>query len=113
MALLDVRPSDPSAKIESLSGGNQQKVLVGRAAMSDPDVYVLCEPTRGVDLATRHAIYDFIDDVAGDGAAVLIITIDPEDALAVSDRIGVVVNGSISDMRATRAFNLANILQEL
>jgi ribose transport system ATP-binding protein len=113
IAALDVRPQDTSTKIESLSGGNQQKILIGRAAMSRPDVYVLCEPTRGVDLATRHAIYDFIRSVARGGAAVLIITIDPEDALAVSHRIGVVVNGSISLVRAARELDLANILEEL
>lgn len=110
---LDVRPKDPSIRIDSLSGGNAQKVIVGRAAMSDPDVYVLCEPTRGVDVATREAIYDFVAQVSNEGAAVLVITIDPEDALQMSHRIGVAESGSIGRNELAVEMTLAKVLEEI
>jgi len=91
-AIAEMRIDPPSANtlIGSLSGGNQQKVLFGRAMLAGPDVYVLCEPTRGVDINTRHTIYDFIRRVAAEGYAVIIATIDVDDALAVSDRVALV-----------------------
>ena len=108
---LQVEPPDSRMPINSLSGGNQQKVLMARAALSEPDVYVLCEPTRGVDLGTRRAIYDFIDEVRRQGAAVLVITIDPEDALAVADRVGVVDAGRITSMRLARDIQMIDLLE--
>jgi ABC-type sugar transport system ATPase subunit len=93
---LDVRPSHAAdLPILALSGGNQQKVLMGRAALQQPDVYVLCEPTRGVDVATRRAIYRFIDAVRSEGAAVVVVTIDVDDALAVADRVAIVERGRL------------------
>ena len=108
---LDVRPAEPTAAIESLSGGNQQKTLMARAALRQPDLYVLCEPTRGVDLATRRAIYEFIENVRSAGAAVLIMTIDPEDALAVADRIGVVEAGEIVSMSQASGMTILDVLE--
>jgi ribose transport system ATP-binding protein len=86
-------------------------VLMARAALRDPDVYVLCEPTRGVDLTTRRAIYEFIRKVRDAGAAVVIITIDPEDALSVSDRIGVVEAGRIASMRPAHDMTMLDVLE--
>jgi ribose transport system ATP-binding protein len=111
VAELNVRPAETSLPIEALSGGNQQKVLMARAALRDADVYVLCEPTRGVDLATRRAIYAFIRKVRDAGAAIVIITIDPEDALSVSDRIGVVEAGRITSMRPAHDMTMLDVLE--
>jgi ribose transport system ATP-binding protein len=108
---LNVQPAETSLPIEALSGGNQQKVLMARAALRDSDVYVLCEPTLGVDLTTRRAIYEFIRKVRDAGAAVVIITIDPEDALAVSDRIGVVEAGRITSMRPAHDMTMLDVLE--
>jgi ribose transport system ATP-binding protein len=96
VAELDVRPPRPELPVRALSGGNAQKVLMGRAATADPDVFVLCEPTRGVDVTTRHAIYDFVRRARADGAAVVIITMDVDDALAVADRISVMRDGGLA-----------------
>jgi ribose transport system ATP-binding protein len=113
MQMLSVQPPDPSMKIESLSGGNQQKVLMGRSGLVDPDLLVLCEPTRGVDIRTRRAIYEYVDSVRGSGAAVLVVTIDVDDALAVGDRIAVVENGRISDVLNRAQADTVNLLERV
>ncbi|MEN8673199.1 sugar ABC transporter ATP-binding protein [Nocardioides sp.] len=95
VTLLNVQPAKADYPILGLSGGNQQKVLMGRAKLRDPDVYILCEPTRGVDIGTRRALYKFIDDVCATGAGVVVLSIDLDDVMAVSDRVGVVQDGRI------------------
>jgi ribose transport system ATP-binding protein len=92
---LSVVPPRQDALIGGLSGGNQQKVLFGRAMLADPDVYVLCEPTRGVDVQTRLLIYGFIRQMAANGAAVVVATVDVDDAMAVSDRIAFVAGETV------------------
>jgi ribose transport system ATP-binding protein len=93
---LAVKPGDPNGEYGVLSGGNKQKVVFGRAVLRDPDVYVLCEPTRGVDVATRAAIYELISELRGRGAALLVISSDGEDLLSVCDRLAVVVDGRLA-----------------
>lgn len=97
---LDVRPADPDAAFGTLSGGNKQKVVFGRAVFRHPDVYVLCEPTRGVDVQTRSALYEVIRGLRREGAAVLLISSDSEDLFAVCDRIAVVEQGRLRDFTA-------------
>jgi ribose transport system ATP-binding protein len=96
-AELSVRPPDPEFLYGGLSGGNKQKVLFGRMLLERPDVYVLCEPTRGVDVRTRHEIYGIIRRLIRDNAAVLLVSSDAEDLMAVCDRVGVVHEGGVAD----------------
>lgn len=97
---LDVRPADPDVRFGGLSGGNKQKVIFGRALLTRPRLYVLCEPTRGVDVGTRVEIYRLIRRmVERDRAAVLIVTSDAEDLFAVCDRVGVITYGAVSGFR--------------
>jgi ribose transport system ATP-binding protein len=100
---LDVRPADCDALFATLSGGNKQKVVFGRAVFRKPDVYVLCEPTRGVDVQTRAALYDLIRGLRSEGAAILLISSDSEDLFAVCDRIAVVEQGRLRDFTAIDA----------
>src|SRR5262249_28030368 len=86
---LSVKTPSVDAKVNQLSGGNQQKTLLGRALVDPPDLLVLCEPTRGVDVATRRQIYAEIRRVAATGTAVLIASTDFEDISALADRAGV------------------------
>jgi ribose transport system ATP-binding protein len=91
---LDVRPRDSEARMASLSGGNQQKVLLGRMLLAQAGCVVLCEPTRGVDVQARRDIYRLIGEMAARGIGVLIVSSDTEDLLALADRVGVVENQS-------------------
>jgi ribose transport system ATP-binding protein len=111
---LDVKPVGAAMlDIGKLSGGNQQKALLGRAALANPAVYVLCEPTRGVDIGTRHAIYRFIDRSRSEGSAVVVITIDVDDALAVGDRVGLIVDGSIDSIEPRNRVTHEEILEKV
>lgn len=102
---LRITPPDPERFFGTLSGGNKQKVVFGRVLFHRPDVYVLCEPTRGVDVGTRSEIYRLIRELRSEGAGVLLVTSDSEDIFAVCDRVGVVENGRVN--RLTEASDLS------
>jgi ribose transport system ATP-binding protein len=99
MEQLAVKPNSLDAPYEVLSGGNKQKVIFGRALLKHPDVYVLCEPTRGVDVGTRSEIYRLIRSLAAHGAAVLVASSDAEDLFSVCDRAALIVNGRLQPFR--------------
>ena len=87
--------NDPRQAMGTLSGGNQQKVLLGRWLERDSDVLVLIEPTRGVDVGARQDIYAALRTLAEGGVAVLIATSDYEEAVQVADRVYVMAKGRI------------------
>jgi ribose transport system ATP-binding protein len=90
-----VRPADPSLPVASLSGGNQQKVIVGRWLSAGAKVLVLEEPTAGVDVGAKHELYTLLDEALGRGVAVLLISTDFEEVAKVSHRALVVKDGLI------------------
>ncbi|WP_306755314.1 ATP-binding cassette domain-containing protein [Paracoccus actinidiae] len=77
----------PGAPITALSGGNQQKVLLARALARDPRVLLLNDPTRGVDVATRHVLYDLFRDLAAEGMALVILSSEIEEVLVLCHRV--------------------------
>ncbi len=87
---LAIKPPNAAARLAGLSGGNQQKVLIGRMLLAHARCVVLCEPTRGVDIQARKDIYRLIGQLAARGIGVLIVSSDTEDLLALADRVGVV-----------------------
>ncbi|MEX2183580.1 MAG: sugar ABC transporter ATP-binding protein, partial [Chloroflexota bacterium] len=87
--------NDPRQPMGTLSGGNQQKVLLGRWLERESRVLVLIEPTRGVDVGARQDIYRALRDLSADGVAVLISTSDYEEAVQVADRVYVMARGEI------------------
>ncbi|MCY4068786.1 MAG: sugar ABC transporter ATP-binding protein [Acidimicrobiaceae bacterium] len=95
MERLDVRPRGSHAVSRLLSGGNQQKVVLGRWLASQASVYVLDDPTVGVDVGARSEIYRLIADLAQAGAGVLMCSNDPAELLGMCDRILVMVRGRI------------------
>ena len=94
---LGVISSGPSAAISTLSGGNQQKVILARCLAVDPRVLVLCEPTAGVDIGTRVSIYQIIADLAADGLTVVVASSDEGDLLALCTRILVLRGGVVAE----------------
>ncbi|MBS1675907.1 MAG: sugar ABC transporter ATP-binding protein [Actinobacteria bacterium] len=105
---LSIKPPRLDEEYRVLSGGNKQKVVFGRALLREPDVYVLCEPTRGVDVATRAEIYRLIREIADSGAGVLVVSSDAEDIFAVSDVVGV-VNESVGKLTPTKDLKLSDL----
>jgi erythritol transport system ATP-binding protein len=96
-----VKAAGPDAPIGSLSGGNQQKVVIGRALMTDPRVLLLDEPSRGVDVAAKADVFELMARQAERGLAVLFTTSETEEALNIPDRLLVLVRGRlVADLRA-------------
>ena len=87
--------NDPKQPMGTLSGGNQQKVLLARWLERDAKALVLIEPTRGVDVGAREDIYRSLRDLASSGVAVLVVTSDYEEAVQVADRSYVMSKGRI------------------
>jgi ABC-type sugar transport system ATPase subunit len=86
----------PAAKVSALSGGNQQKVLFAKWLFRRPRVLLLDEPTRGVDVNARAAIHRLINDLAGEGVAILLISSELEEVLALAHRVLVIAAGAIT-----------------
>jgi len=94
--VLAIRGDRPLAPVYALSGGNQQKVLLAKSLALEPDVILLDEPTRGVDVGAKAEIYRIIDELARAGKAVLMISSDMVELLSMSDRILVMREGSLT-----------------
>jgi ribose transport system ATP-binding protein len=84
---LSIVAPHPNAPITALSGGNQQKVLLARALALEPKVLLLNDPTRGVDVATRHVLYDVFRGLAADGMALVILSSEIEEILVLCSRV--------------------------
>ena len=82
--------------IKYLSGGNQQKVLLGRWMLTDPEILIMDEPTRGIDVGAKYEIYSLIEKMAKNGKAIIMISSEMPELLGMSDRIAVMCEGRLS-----------------
>lgn len=99
---LDVRPRNAAALIDWLSGGNQQKIFVGRWLATGARLFIMEEPTAGVDIGAKGIIHRMLRNIASDGAAVLVISSDFEEVAALCDRALVIGRGKItSELRGS------------
>jgi erythritol transport system ATP-binding protein len=97
---LSIKVANPRNSISSLSGGNQQKVVVGKALLTQPRVLLLDEPTRGIDVGAKGEIFDIVIQLAQQGLGILFVSTELKEVLAISDRILVMSKG-----RVTREFS--------
>ncbi len=88
-----IEPGDPGIPVESLSGGNQQKVVVARELSKKPRILIACNPTRGLDISATSQIHDLIFGYASGGGSVLLVSADLSEVLTLSNRIGVMYRG--------------------
>ena len=93
---LAIKVSDPELPITSLSGGNQQKVVLGKALMTGPQVVLLDEPTRGIDVGAKTDVYHLIGNLAQQGLAVMFSSSELDEVMALADRILVMADGRIT-----------------
>jgi ribose transport system ATP-binding protein len=93
---LGIRAADVGVPAGSLSGGNQQKVLLSRLLATTPKVLILDEPTRGVDVGAKSEIYSIIDNLAKSGTAILVISSDLPEIIGICDRVIVMRAGRIA-----------------
>lgn len=96
IARLDVRTSGPDQLIEHLSGGNQQKVVVGRALAREPAVLLLDDPTAGIDIASRRELLGHIRRYADAGGSVILVSSELEELAGVADRVAILTRGHIT-----------------
>jgi ribose transport system ATP-binding protein len=92
---LDVRTPSLKQKLRNLSGGNQQKVFLGEWLATEPQILIVDEPTRGIDVGTKQEIHRLLRQLAAEGKAVMVISSDLPEALRVSDRIAVMREGRL------------------
>ncbi len=92
---LDIKTSSIKTKIETLSGGNKQKVIFGKWLLTDADLFIFDEPTRGIDVGAKEEIYSIINNVIKNGKGVLMISSELPEILGMSDRILVMCQGRI------------------
>ena len=107
---LDIRAPQLTAPAKSLSGGNQQKVVLAKWLAMRPKVMIFDEPTRGVDVGAKAEIYRLMRQLADRGVAILMISSDMEEVIGVSDRIAVMCEGSISGILSPEDFSEENVL---
>lgn len=98
---LGIRAAGPDQRARALSGGNQQKVAIARLLHHDVDVLLLDEPTRGIDIGSRLDVYHLIDELAGQGKAVLVVSSQFPELLTICDRIHVMRRGVLTPSRPT------------
>jgi rhamnose transport system ATP-binding protein len=102
VADLQIKTASLRQPVASLSGGNRQKVVLGKWLARGPRIFILDEPTHGIDVGTKAQVHQLIADLARNGLAVILISSDLPEVLAISDRILVVADGRITD-QMTRA----------
>jgi ABC-type sugar transport system ATPase subunit len=90
---LALKAPDADAQVQTLSGGNQQKVVLGRWLAGRPGVLLLDEPTRGIDVGAKAQIYEIVQALTEDGTAVLLVSSELEELLAMADRVLVLREG--------------------
>ena len=108
---LSIRLASPYQHAENLSGGNQQKVVISKWLATEPDVLIMDEPTRGVDVGAKKEIYDIIEDLAAKGISIILISSELPELINLSDRIYVMAHGRINACLNRGEFDQETILK--
>jgi methyl-galactoside transport system ATP-binding protein len=103
----------PSSKtlIRSLSGGNQQKVIVSRWLANNPDIFIMDEPTRGIDVGAKYEIYSIIADLAASGKSIIMISSEMQELIGMADRIMVMCDGRVTGFVEGDQMNEESIME--
>ena len=107
---MHVKTPTQETKIRSLSGGNQQKVILGRWLLTDPTVLLLDEPTRGIDVGAKYEIYQLILNLANEGRTVIMVSSEMPELLGVCDRILVMAGGRLAGQVDAKTTNQEEIM---
>src|SRR6195952_1787206 len=109
-ARLSIRTPGDLTRVATLSGGNQQKVVLAKWLSMGPRVVIFDEPTRGIDVGAKNEIYTLMRELADSGVSILMISSDMEEVIGVSDRIAVMHEGRISGILQRSQFSESNVL---
>lgn len=108
---MQVKTPSQRTLIRSLSGGNQQKVILGRWLLTEPEILMLDEPTRGIDVGAKYEIYQLIIDLAKRDKGIIMISSEMPELLGITDRILVMSNGRVAGIVDTKEINQEEILR--
>ena len=108
---MKVKTPSQKTSIGSLSGGNQQKVIIGRWLLTKPEILLLDEPTRGIDVGAKFEIYQLINELAAEGKGIIMISSEMPELLGVSDRILVMSNGKAAGIVETATTSQEEIMR--
>jgi galactofuranose transport system ATP-binding protein len=111
MQALDIRPADPNAVMRNLSGGNQQKVLLARWLITQPEVLILDEPTRGIDIGAKAQIQQLVSDLSNRGLSVIFISAELEEVLRLADRLVVMRDRRKIDERHNTDVTVSDVME--
>jgi erythritol transport system ATP-binding protein len=95
---LSIKVAEPKLPVSSLSGGNQQKVVIGKALLTSPKVLLMDEPSRGIDIGAKADVFRTMRTLAAQGFGIVFVTSDLDEVLALSDRVAVMSNGRLTAM---------------
>ena len=109
--LMNTKCMGPDDMISSLSGGNQQKVIFGKWLERGPQVFLMDEPTRGIDVGAKYEIYELIIGMAKQGRTIIVVSSEMPEILGITNRIGVMSNGRLSGIVNTRETNQEELLR--
>ncbi|MFD0710490.1 sugar ABC transporter ATP-binding protein [Paenibacillus sp. GCM10027626] len=110
IASLGVKTPNQEAKLKNLSGGNQQKIAIGKWLLVDADIYLFDEPTKGVDVGAKRDIYELVAELASRGKCILYASSEMSELIGITDRIYVMYDGKILKELDTKATNEEEIL---
>ncbi|MCW6659301.1 ATP-binding cassette domain-containing protein [Aerococcaceae bacterium NML191292] len=108
---MQIKTPTQKTQIRSLSGGNQQKVIIGRWLLTDADVYLFDEPTRGIDVGAKYEIYQLILDLAKRGKTVVVVSSEMMELIGITDRIAVMSNGYLAGVEDTDKLTQEEIMR--
>jgi len=111
VARLSIKTPSLRTRMLSLSGGNQQKVIIARWLANNPDVLIMDEPTRGIDVGAKYEIYQIMLDLANEGKAIIMISSEMAELLGVADRIAVMCEGQLTGIVPREQATQENIMQ--
>ena len=109
--VMNTKCMGPDDMITSLSGGNQQKVIFGRWLERNPNVFMMDEPTRGIDVGAKYEIYELIINMAKQGKTIIVVSSEMPEILGITNRIGVMSNGHLSGIVNTKETNQEELLR--
>ncbi|MEO5807687.1 sugar ABC transporter ATP-binding protein [Devosia sp.] len=107
----DIRARDASVRAGQLSGGNQQKLMLGKTMESEPDIIIMDEPTRGIDVGTKQQIYHIVAALAAEGKSIILISSELQEVIGLSHRVMVMRNGQIVGELEGTAINEEQIVR--
>lgn len=107
---LRIRTPSLNTKVLTLSGGNQQKVVIAKALAANTDIIIFDEPTRGIDVGAKHEIYELMNELCAEGKCIIMITSDMEELLGMSDRIVVLHERELSGEVSRKSFSQEYVL---